>query len=99
MGSDHTVKRVPETLDGAHVLKSVDVSAAVRTFRTRHTVNGQEIEIIDALAIARYETDPGFYLFYCDDDWRVLTDTYHETMESALSQAEFEFGPVSFVDR
>jgi hypothetical protein len=37
------------------------------------------------------------YLFYCDDDWRCLTDTYHEGMEHAVAQAEFEFGPVPFM--
>jgi hypothetical protein len=48
------------------------------------------------LAICVYETgDEGFYLFYCDEEWRVVTDTWHETLEDAKSQAEFEYEGVN----
>lgn len=50
------------------------------------------------LAIARYDSDSGFYLFYCDPDWNVITDTYHDTPADAMAQAEFEFGHVNFVE-
>ena len=38
------------------------------------------------------------YLFYCDVAWNSVTDTYHDSMESAVEQAEFEFGPLKFID-
>jgi hypothetical protein len=38
------------------------------------------------------------YLFHCDADWNTVTDTYHDTLEQALSQAEFEFGTLTFTD-
>ena len=50
------------------------------------------------MALAKYSADPGLYLFYCDADWNIVTDTYHATMDEAIAQAEFEFGSVAFVD-
>jgi hypothetical protein len=35
--------------------------------------------------------DPGYYLFYCDDSGVEFTDTYHDSLDQALSQAEWEF--------
>jgi hypothetical protein len=31
-----------------------------------------------ALAVADYEGDAGVYFFYCDPNWNVITDTWHE---------------------
>ena len=47
------------------------------------------------LAICQYHDDPSYYLFGCDADWHVLTDTWHETIEAAKKQAEFEYSGVS----
>ena len=44
-----------------------------------------------ALAICQYANEDGFYLFYCSPDWKTITDTWHESLEDALAQAEFEF--------
>jgi len=43
------------------------------------------------LAICRYDNGPGFYLFYCDDAWNEIADTWRETLEAAMAQAEFEY--------
>lgn len=43
------------------------------------------------LAICRYTDQPGYYLFACDQDWNTLADTWHETLDDALDQAEFEY--------
>jgi hypothetical protein len=61
----------------------------------RHTVAGVLQGPAAGLAICKYETSPGYYLFYCDADWNSITDTYHDTVEAAMSQAEFEYGGVS----
>ena len=45
-----------------------------------------------ALAVVRYDDEGGFYLLYLDPQGRELTDTWHETLEAAKDQAEFEFG-------
>jgi hypothetical protein len=43
------------------------------------------------LRIVSYPDDNGYYLFYCDGNGVEMTDTYHESIERALSQAEWEF--------
>jgi hypothetical protein len=37
------------------------------------------------------ESDTGFYLFYCDTDWNIVTDTWHESLDAAKRQARFEY--------
>ena len=44
------------------------------------------------LHIVQYEFDAGYYLFYCDESGTEITDTYHESLEKAMAQAEWEFG-------
>jgi hypothetical protein len=31
-------------------------------------------------AICKYEAVAGYYLFYCDDNWKEYADTWHETI-------------------
>jgi hypothetical protein len=88
----------PRLLDNARVLRFADISTSPPTGRTRHVVQGRDVTDFAALAIAQYDSDPGFYLFYCDEAWNPITDTYHETMDAAIEQAEFEFGSVAFLD-
>jgi len=40
------------------------------------------------LAIARYENEPDYKLFYCDEDWQVLVDSTYATLGKAKRQAE-----------
>jgi hypothetical protein len=92
------VKPVPPVIDGAQVLKIADLSQARPTHATRHVVKGQEVGDFAGLALARYDEQSGVYLFYCDRNWKTVTDTYHETLELAIAQAEFEFGSLTFID-
>jgi hypothetical protein len=60
-------------------------------------VNGLVVSRFAALAIAKDdEGTEGVYLFYCDDCWNVVTDTWHEDVAAAISQANFEFGLLQF---
>jgi hypothetical protein len=43
------------------------------------------------LRIIREEGDPGVLLLYEDESGKWLSDTYHETVEDAMAQAELEF--------
>jgi hypothetical protein len=61
------------------------------TGKTRHYSGAQELPIPAALQIVKYPDDPGYYLLYLGQDGGELTDTYHDTLERALSQAEWEF--------
>jgi hypothetical protein len=62
------------------------------TGRTRHYRNGQLLSLPARLEIVQYNNDPGFYLFYIDSRNEISTDTYHDTLEAGLVQAEWEFG-------
>jgi len=43
------------------------------------------------LAICQYEGEDSFYLFGCYENWESITDTWHQTLEEAIEQAEFEY--------
>ncbi len=86
----------PPTIDNARVLRVVELSGLIATGKTRHIVVGKVVNKFAALAIVRYEHDEGVYLFYCDEEWNAVTDTYHDDIDAAVAQAEFEFGPLEF---
>lgn len=89
----------PHELDGATVLKYAVVTPDVeRTGATRHTVGGDEFGPAAALAIARYPGEGGTYLFYLDHDGHVVTDTWHESLDTALHQAAFEYEGLNWTD-
>lgn len=58
---------------------------------TRHFVGGGLLSKPSELLVVRYPDDAGYYLLYCDENGSELTDTFHESLESALAQAEWEF--------
>ena len=63
------------------------------TGNTKHVVYGDEMQPPYKLQIIKYDGDEGFYLLYfgvsSSDE---LTDTYHDSIDSALQQAEWEYG-------
>ena len=85
-------KYVPKEIGEARTLfYTVLDERHLKTENTRHFVNGQFIEEISGLAICKYDNDPGYYLFGCDENWNSITDTYHDSIEDAKEQAEFEY--------
>jgi hypothetical protein len=46
---------------------------------------------VSQLAICRHDDEAAYYLFRCDDLWQVVADTWHETLEAAMHQAESEY--------
>jgi hypothetical protein len=86
----------PETLDGARVLAfSVIDGSVTPTGGTTHRIEDEVLGPAAGLAIAQYDGDGQFYLFYCDPAWQVVTDTCHPSLELAREQAEFEYSGVS----
>jgi hypothetical protein len=61
------------------------------TGKTKHFHGNQECPLPHELRIIQYHGNKGFYLFYCDLHGIEFTDTYHEILEDALDQAEWEF--------
>jgi hypothetical protein len=44
------------------------------------------------LEIVQLLPDSGYYLLYVDEKDSEMTDTWHESIERAMDQANFEFG-------
>jgi hypothetical protein len=87
----------PKKLDGADVVvwAALDDSVSATGFCT-HTVDGAPMAPAAALAICVYSENPWqYYLFHCDQEWRVVTDTCHDTLELAQRQAEAEYARVA----
>lgn len=75
------------------LLKRVLLTTAHKpTGATRHIVGDTPLPQPAELRIVKYDCDSGYYLFYCDDSGSEMTDTYHDTVRQAMSQAELEFG-------
>lgn len=61
------------------------------TGKTHHYYNDKEIIKPSKLQVVTYPDDMGYYLLYFDEYDRELTDTYHDSLEGAIAQAEWEF--------
>jgi hypothetical protein len=74
------------------VLQRVRLSARHQpTGKTRHYHGAMPIPAPAELLIVRYPDDSGFYLLHFDEKGNELTDTYHDTLEDAQTQADWEF--------
>jgi len=61
------------------------------TGKTEHYSSDGLLPTPSELQIAQYSGDDGFYLFYVDDDGEELTDTYHDDIQGAMEQANWEY--------
>lgn len=83
-------------LDGARVIQFAILGASIcTTAATLHFKNGELLPAPAAVAICQYPGNDEYYLFYCDENWNVATDTLHPTIAAAMEQAEFEFAGIS----
>ena len=60
------------------------------TGNTAHYALGIRLDPVAGLAICR-NPEGSFYLYGCDAEWNTITDTWHETLDDALYQAEHEY--------
>lgn len=74
------------TIDSRH-----RVTGACRHF---NLITDTDDPVPSAIAIVGGGT-VGFYLMRFAEGWRCITDTWHETLEEAFDQAEFEYEGVS----
>lgn len=80
-------------MDDWRIFYSVKLTSQhAESSRTRHTVYGKVMARPAELRIVKYAGADGFYLFYCDETGKEMNDTYHDTVEKAMEQAEYEFG-------
>ncbi len=86
------MRPIPDTVGGATVICYTPIDARHRhTGNTKQIVGGVLLGPAKGLAVCQYEGESAFYLFGCDEEWNSLSDTWHETLEDAKEQAEFEY--------
>jgi hypothetical protein len=76
----------PEIIGGASVVRWVVLDSRP-TRDSQDAASGVEAR---RLAI-RHDGEAAFYLFRCDELWQVVADTWHETLDAAMRQAESEY--------
>jgi hypothetical protein len=86
------MKPVPNEISNATVIHYTILDTRhIPTGKCAHIVTGELINSVAGLAICQYTGEDSYYLFYCDQNWHTLTDTWHATLQDALNQAEFEY--------
>ena len=84
----------PPQIGGADVICYTPIDQRHR--RTGNCLHSGTVPgFVAGLAICQYPDEPYYYLFHCDSDWQVISDTFHVNLEDAKHQAEFEFTGVS----
>jgi len=90
------MKSAPGSIGGAKVICFTPIDSRHRhTGNCRQNVDGALQGAAAGLAICQYEGQDGYYLFGCNTKWESVTDTWHQTLEEAKEQAEFEYEGVS----
>ena len=84
------------SLGGRKVICFARLAKGIRkTEKTTHNLTGGDPADFKGLVIVEERAGAAYYLFYCNEQWEVLTDTWHRTLDDAKSQAEFEFEGVA----
>jgi hypothetical protein len=87
----NSMHQPPDILDEAKVILYTRIDDRhITSGLTQHSRSGELQSGFAGLVIAQYPCDSGFYLFYCDAEWRVENDTLHDSLDGAKAQAEFE---------
>ena len=84
------IQEAPNSPD-CELLYKVRLDQHQATGRTVHYREGSVIPKPAWLGIGQFAGKPGYYLFYYDDADEILTDTYHDQLQGAFDQAQFEF--------
>ena len=91
-----TMKPPPEFVGGARVVRwSLIDKRHGPTGNCTHIVVGELQSPPVGVAICQYDDEEAFHLFGCDAEWNSITDTWHATLEDALSAAELEYEGLS----
>jgi hypothetical protein len=85
-------RQPPKTVGGQRVVCYTPIDDRHRfTGKTQQIVRGKVMGAMSGLAICQPSESQEFYLFGCDPDWNVITDTWHRSLDEAKEQAEFEY--------
>ena len=86
---------MPDFIGGEQIICYTVVDLSSPTGNTQHFVNGKLQSAAYGLAICKLELEPGYYLFYCDNNWTEFADTWHETIDDTKDQAEYEYAGIT----
>jgi hypothetical protein len=96
VGAVSSAVAAPIEIDGARLICFAEITDAIGpTAKTTHSRGAEILGPARGLAICQFAGDSQFHLFYCDEDWTVLTDTCHMTLDEAKDQAQFEYDGIS----
>jgi hypothetical protein len=87
----------PKELEGAKVIAYAIVDPEnIHTGNTKQIVAGSVLHAATAMIIAQYENDSSYYVFGCyEKEWSAATDTWHECLEDAVQQLDWEYKNLS----
>ncbi len=92
MNGGRQIKPALPVIDGFRVICYSPIDERHRfTGKTKQIVGDRLMGAMSGLAICQPNGSSEFYLFGCDADWSVVTDTLHESLDEAKRQAEFEY--------
>ena len=86
---------IPDFIGGSQVICYAVINLCLPTGNTEHFINDKLQDAAYGLAICRYESQGGYYLFSCNNNWVEFADTWHETIENAKDQAEYEYNGIT----
>ena len=90
------MKPAPQQINGARVICYTPIDDRhSHTGNCRQIVRGVLQGAAAGLAICYFDGEEAYYLFGCDEDWNPVTDTWHQNLDEAKQQAEFEYQGVS----
>ena len=90
------MKSIPGEVGGGKVVLYTPIDERHRhTGNCRQIVDGVLMGAMSGLAICEAEAEGAYYLLGCDKNWQPLTDTWHQSLDDAKRQAEFEYEGVS----
>ena len=87
----------PKKIDGAKVIAYAIVSPEnFHTGNTEQIVAGETKGTATAMIITQYQDDQSYYVFGCySQEWATETDTWHEDLEDAVEQLDWEYKNLS----
>jgi hypothetical protein len=85
------MKPCPAFIDGTEVVCYAKIPAPTKSDDDSFMVaSGLQGPLCWAV-VTHYADDNSFYLFGCDRAWQVITDSYHATLNDALTEASYEY--------
>lgn len=89
--------KCPREIGGANVIAYAIVQKNnTHTKNTKQVVSGNIMGPASAMIVAQYTGESGYYVFGSySSEWSTETDTWHEDLESAVEQLDWEYEELS----